>query len=256
MGEVLSQIMDPDAVQVVQGAIPETTALLNQKFDHIFYTGNGTVGKIIMTSAAKNLTPVTLELGGKSPSYIHGDMDPLTVAKRILWCKHMNCGQICTANDYVLVKKSAAPALYEAFEKAYNFHFDNKPASEDLNYPRIINRHHYNRLTKVLDAQLASGKSKIVVGNERDEKDLLLSPTVIKNVDRNDPIMKDEIFGPLLPIIEVEDENEALEIMNSMERPLSMYVFTTNKKLAYDILDKTLSGSVMINDVLLHILRK
>ncbi|KAJ3397890.1 hypothetical protein HDV05_002785, partial [Chytridiales sp. JEL 0842] len=143
IGEVLNKVMDRQAVQVVQGGVEVTQKLLEQKWDHIFYTGNGHVGKIVMTAAAKNLTPVTLELGGKSPVYVEGDMDPLSVAKRLLWAKHQNCGQICIAPDYVLVKKSAAPALYEAFKKAYAEFFPSGTVKTDKHYNRIINIQHF-----------------------------------------------------------------------------------------------------------------
>jgi aldehyde dehydrogenase (NAD+) len=243
--------MDTDAIQVVQGGVAETTTLLSQKFDHIFYTGSGQVGKIVMTAASKNLTPVTLELGGKSPVYVHGDVDPLTVAKRVFWAKHTNCGQTCITADYVLVKKSAAPALYAAFKEAWKIFFP-KGAKNDNEYARIINVNHFKRLETVLNRQMAIPRSEIIVGGEMDINDLLLSPTVIKNVKVNDPIMEDEIFGPLLPILEVEDEDEAIRFINSKDKPLSLYIFTDNKKVTEKILKLTSSGNAMVNDLMLH----
>ncbi|KAJ3398410.1 Aldehyde dehydrogenase, partial [Chytridiales sp. JEL 0842] len=232
--EVLPTILDPSAFAVVNGGVPETTALLKEQFDHIFYTGNGHVGKIVMTAAAKHLTPVTLELGGKCPVYVHGDMDAVNVAKRVLWAKQTNAGQTCIAPDYILVKKSAAPALYEGFKKAQAiFYGPEKDAARQCSaFSRVVNIHHWNRLNKILERQLEIPRSQVVIGGSKDSSELYIAPTVISGVQPGDPIMEDELFGPMMGVIEVEDENEAIAYINSRDRPLALYVFTSTPRIA------------------------
>jgi aldehyde dehydrogenase (NAD+) len=182
-------------------------------------TGNGAVARIVMKAASNHLTPVGLELGGKCPVYVHSDVDAYTAARRIMWAKITNAGQTCIAPDYILVHRSKKDDLADALKKAFKSMLGSDPqkASE---YPRIINARHFGRLAGILERQLDQTHSKILVGGAKDEKDLFLEPTVFVDVELSDPIMESELFGPLLGIITVEDENEAIEIINSRYRLL------------------------------------
>ncbi|KAJ3115296.1 Aldehyde dehydrogenase, dimeric NADP-preferring [Phlyctochytrium bullatum] len=250
IADIVPQFLDKEAIQVINGGVAETTALLNEKFDHIFYTGNGHVGKIIMTAAAKHLTPVTLELGGKSPVYIHEDANVVTAARRIFWAKTNNSGQTCIAPDYILVHKKAAQPFIEAFRKAYRDLFG-EDAQKTPVFSRIINRHHYNRLSSVLDRQKSLPSSRIEVGGRTDPNDLYIEPTLVSGVTPQDPLMEDELFGPMLSLIEVDGEDEAVRMINSRDHPLALYIFTNNRAVAEKIIGQTNSGSVMVNDLLM-----
>ncbi|KAJ3308103.1 Aldehyde dehydrogenase [Blyttiomyces sp. JEL0837] len=253
LAEWLPKVLDPTAVRVINGGVAETTAVLKERFDHIFYTGNGHVGKIVMAAASKHLTPVVLELGGKSPVYVHHDVDMITAARRVLWAKVMNCGQTCIAPDYILLNKKAAPAFYEAIKTIYK-EFFNGQAKTTKTFSRIINLHHFNRLSKHIDAQLALPHSKIVIGGERDADDLYIEPLVVAGVKRDDPLMEDELFGPVMPIVEVEDQSEAVEIIRSRDHPLALYVLAGDKKVAESILGHTNSGAAVVNDFFMNML--
>ncbi|KAJ3044609.1 hypothetical protein HDV00_001535 [Rhizophlyctis rosea] len=212
MTELIPKYLDPSAICVVNGAVAETTELLKQKFDVIFYTGNTNVAKIIATAAAKNLTPTILELGGKSPTIVAEDADLAISAKRIMWGKLINTGQTCIAPDYILIPRKLAPAFYTAIEEATRELLTSNPQQVD-HLARIINPSHFKRLKSMLDSQLAVSGSKVVVGGQADESDLFIAPTVVAGVGKDasqNPLMKDEIFGPLLPVVEVEDVDEAI----------------------------------------------
>ncbi|KAJ3214812.1 Aldehyde dehydrogenase, dimeric NADP-preferring, partial [Dinochytrium kinnereticum] len=251
--ELIPQFMDRQAVQVINGGVAETTAVLAEKFDHIFYTGNGHVGRIVMTAAAKHLTPVTLELGGKSPVYVHSDADAEVAAKRVFWAKTNNSGQTCIAPDYLLIHKSVVPAFITGFKKAYKAFFGDDAQKSPL-LSRIINRHHFNRLNKVLERQKAQSKSTVVVGGRTDADDLYIEPTLVAGVGVQDPIMEDELFGPMISIVEVEGVEEAIDIINARDHPLALYVFSDDKKVVNKILNETQSGSVVINDLLMNMI--
>ncbi|KAF9997011.1 Aldehyde dehydrogenase [Entomortierella chlamydospora] len=249
MTELIPRYLDTRAYIVINGAAHETTKLLEYKWDHIFYTGNGTVAKIIMKAAAQHLTPLTLELGGKSPAFIDENANMDVVAKRIAFGKTFNAGQTCVAPDYLLLTNKAEEKLVPALKKALVDMFGTNPqASAD--YPRIINNRHYHRLLNVL-TENKSGN--IVIGGQTDEKDLFIAPTVVSNVDREDKLMEDELFGPLLPLIRVTDVDDAIEYINSKDTPLALYVFSSNKKLSKKILDSTNSGGAVVNDTLMHV---
>ena len=241
----LPEYLDGDAVQVVEGGVPETTALLEQRFDHIFYTGNGTVGRIIMTAAAKHLTPVTLELGGKSPCIVDREVDLDIAAKRIAWGKFYNAGQTCVAPDYVLVHRD----IHEAFvrklaQTIHAFYGDDPQASPD--FARIINERHHRRVMRLM----ASGTP--AVGGDADESDRYIAPTVLTDVSPDSPIMKEEIFGPLLPVLPIDSINEAVDFVLDREKPLALYVFSRNPDAQRKVLDQTSSGAATVNHVWLH----
>ncbi|KAF9197614.1 Aldehyde dehydrogenase [Haplosporangium sp. Z 27] len=249
MTELFPRYIDSRAYIVINGAAHETTKLLEHKWDHIFYTGNGTVAKIIMKAAAQHLTSLTLELGGKSPAIIDENASMDIVAKRIAFGKTFNAGQTCVAPDYILLTAKAEEKFVPALKRALTDMFGANPqASTD--FARIINNRHFHRLSKVL-TENKSGD--IVIGGQTDEKDLYIAPTVIANVDREDKLMEDELFGPLLPMIRVADVDDAIEYINSKDTPLALYVFSSNKKLAKKVLDSTNSGGAVINDTLMHV---
>lgn len=234
---LLRQYFDADVLTVVEGGAEETTALLAQRFDQIFYTGNGTVGRIVMAAAAKNLTPVTLELGGKSPVFVAPDADVEETAKRLVGAKFGNAGQQCIAPDYVLADPATAAALVPALRAAVDAQFGATPqASAD--FGRIINERHFDRLTRLLDSGRAA------VGGQHDRDDLFIAPTVLTGVDPASPIMQEEIFGPILPVVEVEDLDAAIAFINERDKPLALYAFTTSEAIKSRLVKETSSGGV------------
>ncbi|ULT90252.1 hypothetical protein L3Y34_008540 [Caenorhabditis briggsae] len=245
--KLIPKYFEPKYVAVVNGGIPETTDLLEERFDHILYTGCPPVAKIIMTAAAKHLTPVTLELGGKCPVVVEDDTDIDISAKRIAWGKWLNCGQTCLAPDYILVNSTVKPKLVAAIRKYINeFYGENVKASKD--YARIINQRHFDRITGLLEKT----QGATLIGGESDRADLFIPPTVL-DVEKNDPFMHDEIFGPVLPIITVKSFSESLEYIADGEKPLAAYIFTKNEAKVKRLLNETSSGGVTVNDVLMHI---
>ncbi|KAJ3007276.1 UNVERIFIED_CONTAM: Aldehyde dehydrogenase, dimeric NADP-preferring [Siphonaria sp. JEL0065] len=249
--EWIPKILDPSAIRVVSGGVRETTRLLELKFHHIFDTGSGQIGKVVMAAAAKQLISVTLELGGKSPVYIHKDVDPVVAARRLAWAKTMNAGQICIAPDYVMVHKELHKQLVTSLKQALIEMFSADP-QQSPDYARIINKQHFQRLLNVLMRQLALVHCKLEIGGESDASDLFIAPTVVTGVRISDPLMEDEIFGPLLGVVEVEDEDEAIQVIQSRERPLALYVITNDKRVANKVLDNTISGVSMVNDYMFN----
>jgi aldehyde dehydrogenase (NAD+) len=241
LARVLPKYLDQEGCTIVEGSVAETTALLAQHFDHILYTGNGAVGRIVMTAAAKNLTPVTLELGGKSPCIVDATTNLEVAARRIAWGKFTNAGQTCIAPDYILVEHTVEKALLEQLKIAiHQFYGDNPQTSAD--YGRIINEHHFQRLMQMLP-----GSGDVYVGGESDEAKRYISPTIITNVPVNAPIMADEIFGPILPVITVKNMDAAIAFVNARPKPLSLYIFSNSDEVRQDIIQNTSSGSVAIN---------
>ena len=206
----LPEYLDTDSVAVVEGGIPETTALLAERFDHIFYTGNGTVGRIVMTAAAQHLTPVTLELGGKSPAFVDRDADLSVVADRLARGKFLNAGQTCVAPDYVLTDPETARALEPALAKAVEGLYGTDAATS-TEYGRIINERHFDRVSGLLDS------GRVVVGGDSDRATKYIAPTVLADVDPDSPVMGEEIFGPVLPIVTVPGLDEAVEFINDRD---------------------------------------
>jgi len=246
---LLPNYLDPRCYRIVNGAVAETTRLLELHFNHIFYTGNPQVGKIVMAAAAKHLTSVTLELGGKSPTIVAPDVDMQVVANRIAFGKFYNAGQVCIAPDYVLIQRQQVPEFVQAFRKTMQEFYRGHP-ERDEGYARIVSERHWDRLDKVL-ANKTSGQ--VVIGGENNKSDLYFSPTVITDVDNQDPsLMGDEIFGPILPVVPVDNIDEAIDIVNSRPPPLVLYLFSKSRKTTEKVLSKTQSGGVCVNDTLMH----
>ncbi|KAI7906293.1 Aldehyde/histidinol dehydrogenase [Cokeromyces recurvatus] len=251
IANVLPEYLDPHSYSVVQGGVEETTALLSEQFDHIFYTGNGAVGKIIMAAASKHLTPVTLELGGKSPVIIAPDANLQIAANRIIWGKLFNGGQICVAPDYVLIPKNNVNEFVDICRKVIYERFEEDPQKSD-SLCRMVNERRFDALKSLIDS--VNDPKKIVIGGQTDKSDLYIAPTVISPVEpAGNPLMDQEIFGPILPIVPVEDIDEAIRIVNSKDTPLALYIFTDDKVTREKILDQTQSGGVVVNDVLMHV---
>ncbi|XP_063349846.1 aldehyde dehydrogenase family 3 member A2-like [Pelmatolapia mariae] len=245
MEELLPQYLDKDLYPVVTGGVPETQELLRQRFDHIFYTGSSAVGKLVMEAAARNLTPVTLELGGKSPCYIDKNCDITVACRRITWGKFVNCGQTCIAPDYVLCEPSIQNRVQEEIKSCIKeFYTDDPKTFED--YGRIINKRHFKRIMALMEG------STVVVGGDSDESQCYIAPTVLKNVTGESKVMKEEIFGPLLPIITVSGVDEAIQFINEREKPLVIYVFSNDNKLIKRVIAETSSGALLANDCLVH----
>ncbi|XP_020022072.1 aldehyde dehydrogenase family 3 member A2 isoform X2 [Castor canadensis] len=245
LAKLLPQYLDQDLYTVINGGVEETTELLKQRFDHILYTGSTTVGKIVMEAAAKHLTPVTLELGGKSPCYIDKDCDLDIVCRRITWGKFMNCGQTCIAPDYILCEASLQNQIVQKVKETLKeFYGENIKESPD--YERIINLHHFKRVQSLLEGQ------KIALGGETDEATRYIAPTILTDVDPETKVMQEEIFGPILPIVPVKNADEAINFINDREKPLALYVFSHNSKVIKQMIDETSSGGVTGNDVIMH----
>jgi aldehyde dehydrogenase (NAD+) len=242
----IPKYLDRKAVQVVEGSVPETTALLQEKWDHIFYTGNGTVGRIVMAAAARHLTPVTLELGGKSPCIVDESADLNMAAQRIVFGKFFNAGQTCVAPDYVLVHDHVHDALVNRMSSAIReFYGDDPKQSPD--FARIVNERHHARLTRLLD------DADVVTGGETDVSDRYIAPTIIKNVKEDDAVMQEEIFGPILPVISVPSVDSAIAFVNRRPKPLALYLFGRNKDVHDRVLAGTSAGGTTINHIWLHL---
>ncbi len=244
----LPKYIDEECFQIIQGGIAETTALLQESFDYIFYTGSPNVGRIIMQAAAKHLTPLTLELGGKSPCIVDSEINIDLASKRILFGKFFNAGQTCIAPDYLLVHKSIEKKLLESMKNTLiQFYGDTPKLSKD--FGRIINTKHCHRLKELL---FAGGE--IYYGGEIDIEQRYIAPTLLHNIPTNSPILSEEIFGPILPIITIETIEEAIAYINERPKPLSLYLFSDNKKIQNKIIESTSSGGVCINHTTLHYL--
>ena len=247
LASMLPKYLDSDAIVLVEGAVDETTALLEERWDHIFYTGNGTVGRIVMQAAAKNLTPVTLELGGKSPCIVDKNVDVKITAHRIAWGKFMNAGQTCVAPDYVLVHRDREEELIEALQSCVTeFYGDDPKASPD--FARIVNERHHRRVARLIKDGTPA------VGGECDEADCYVAPTVLRGVSAESAVMAEEIFGPVLPVLPIDDVEEAIAIVNKGEKPLALYLFTRNAKVENEVLSRTSSGGVCVNGTILHLM--
>lgn len=240
------------AVSVVEGGVPETTALLQQRFDHIFYTGNGRVGRIVMSAAAKNLTPVTLELGGKSPVYIDDTVDMITAARRIAWGKFMNAGQTCVAPDYVLGTDAALAKLAKELPEAIEELYGAEPA-HSLAYGRMINDGAFSRVAGLLASDLAEESgSALVVGGSTDAATRYIAPTVV-HVDAEAALMADEIFGPVLPLVTVASAQAAIEFINQRDKPLALYVFSEDAGVREAFTQQTSSGALSFDVPVAHL---
>ncbi|XP_074307897.1 aldehyde dehydrogenase family 3 member I1, chloroplastic-like isoform X3 [Silene latifolia] len=248
---LLEEYVDTASIKVVEGAIHETSALLEQKWDKIFYTGSGKVGRIIMAAAAKHLTPVILELGGKSPAIVDSNVNLKVAARRIIAGKWgCNNGQTCTAVDYILTTKEFAPTLVDALKVELEKCFGKDPmASKDIS--RVVSLSQFTRLMKLLGEDGVS--DKIVLGGQSEENQLKIAPTILMDVPEETALMTEEIFGPLLPIVTVEKLEDSFGIIKSKSKPLAAYLFTKNEKLKTAFVNDISAGGILINDTILHL---
>ncbi|HEY9802376.1 MAG TPA: aldehyde dehydrogenase [Leptolyngbyaceae cyanobacterium] len=246
IADIIRQTFEPGFIQVVTGGVEVSQELLTEKFDHIFFTGSTEVGKIVMSSAAQHLTPVTLELGGKSPCIVDEDTHLEYTAKRLVWGKFINAGQTCTAPDYLLVHKNIKASLLNEIGKAIKTFYGDEPL-HSANYSRIINQKHFFRLANLLKY------GRVIIGGNINLPELYIAPTVIDQVCWDDEIMQEEIFGPILPVIEYTDLAEAIAIINERPKPLALYFFSQNKQHQTQVLQTTVSGGVCINDTVMHL---
>ncbi|KAL5479997.1 hypothetical protein EMCRGX_G023610 [Ephydatia muelleri] len=245
--ELIPQYLDKDCYLVISGGVDVSQAVLKERFDYIFYTGSTPVGKLVMKQAAENLTPVTLELGGKSPCLVLGDANVEVAANRIVWGKCINAGQTCIAPDYILCHREKQDKLVEACKKAITEFYGQDPKG-NKDYGKIINRRHFDRLMSLI----RSTRGNVVFGGDADEQKLKINPTLITDVTPGDSTMQEEIFGPILPIIAINNMEEAIEIINSREKPLAMYVFSESKRTLNRVIRETSAGGVCHNDTLMH----
>lgn len=244
MARLVPEYLDSRAVRVVEGAVDEATALLEQRFDHIFYTGGAAVGRIVMRAAAEHLTPVTLELGGKSPCVIDRGADLESAARRLIWGKCLNAGQTCIAPDYVLVTPDQHDALIEAISHELDrMYGENRLESAD--YASIINRRHYERLKDYLD------NGKVAVGGRFDDARCRIEPTVVTNVSVDAPVMQEEVFGPVLPVVVIDDLDAAIEFIRERDKPLSAYLFSRSRHSEKRFVESVSAGNLCINDTLM-----
>jgi len=247
IAELVPKYLDPEAVRVVEGGVETSSELLEHQWDHILFTGGGTVGRIVMTAAAKHLTPVTLELGGKSPCIVDKKAKIEQAARRILWGKVYNAGQTCIAPDYILVHSSRKDELMAAFAKTM-VRFLGGDAQKSPDYGRIVNERHFDRLLGMLEGQT------VLQGGKHDRDDKFIEPTIIDDPALDSRIMTEEIFGPLLPVITYETLDEAIEFVNDRDKPLALYLFSTDAKVRERVLNETSSGGVCVNQTILHYL--
>ncbi|TIB27607.1 hypothetical protein E3P86_04076 [Wallemia ichthyophaga] len=245
---LLHKYLDPKVVRVVNGAVPETTALLKQRFGHILYTGNGTVGRIVQHAAAEHLTPTTLELGGKSPAVVADDANLDVITQRLLWAKATNAGQTCVAPDYVLCTPDMQERLVEGFKRVYK-QFYPEGIRNSKSFGRIINDRHFGRVTGLLK----DTKGDIVIGGDSDASDRFVALSIVKNVKADDALMKDELFAPILPIVTVPSMDAAVNFIRSRDHPLALYVYTQSDQVREKIFQGTLSGSAVQNDALIQV---
>lgn len=244
IAELIPKYLDQQAVRVVEGAVPETTELLKQRFDHVFYTGGAAVGRIVMKAAAEHLTPVTLELGGKSPCVIDRGADLKSAARRLIWGKCLNAGQTCIAPDYVLVSREDRDGLITAMQDELEAMFGSDRLTS-IDYCKIINLRHFERLAGYLSA------GRIAIGGRIDAETVRIEPTVLTDVKPDDAVMQEEIFGPVLPILEVNSLDQAIDFIKEREKPLSAYLFTRSRASEKRFVDNVSTGNVCINDVLM-----
>ncbi|PTT22252.1 aldehyde dehydrogenase [Chryseobacterium sp. HMWF028] len=244
MSSLINENFPPEYLYVYEGGIEETTVLLQLKFDKIFFTGSTKVGKIVYKAAAEHLTPVTLELGGKSPAIVTKSANLEMAAKRIVWGKFLNAGQTCVAPDYLLVEETIQEQFLEMIRK-YIKQFKYDQGSEQ--YTRIINQRNFQRLVRLID------KEKMYSGGHFDEEKLYIEPTILNHVNWNDEIMQEEIFGPLLPVISFQSYNAALNAVLELEKPLAAYLFTNNSEEKESFTRKLSFGGGCINDTVMHL---
>ncbi|KAJ7137790.1 NAD-dependent aldehyde dehydrogenase [Mycena epipterygia] len=243
--ELIAKYLDPSLIRVVNGAIPETTKLLDLPWDHILYTGSGRVGRVVATAAAKHLTPVTLELGGKSPVFLDPSSDLQLAARRILWGKFANAGQTCVAPDYVLVPKASQDIFVEALKTAYAGFFPDSDTPQNIT--KLVTHQAFKRVNGMLQAT----QGTVVCGGDTNEAQRFIAPTIVKDVKGDDSLMSDEIFGPILPIVPVEDLDAGIAYVNAHDHPLALYVFSQDEAYKKKVFSSTQSGSAVANETII-----
>ena len=243
---ILSECFEPQYVAVVTGGRAENTRLLHEHFDYIFFTGSQNVGKEVMRNAAEYLTPVTLELGGKSPCIVDQTADIKLAAKRIVFGKYLNCGQTCVAPDYVYCHRSVKEKLIKEVQKQIRRQYGKQPL-RNSDYGKIINEKHFDRILGLID------EKKVVHGGSSDRSTLRIEPTVMGNVTFSDAVMQEEIFGPVMPVLTFDSLDEAIRRINSMPHPLALYLFTSDKKAARKVTARCGFGGGCINDTIIHL---
>ncbi len=246
IAKLISKYFPPEYITVIEGGVGTSQKILAEKFDHIFFTGGTAVAKIVMAAAAKHLTPVTLELGGKNPCIVDTDIHLQHTAKRITWGKFINNGQTCLAPDYLLVNSKIKEKLLAEIKKCIQEFYSDKPVISP-DYGRIVNQKQFDRITNLLNG------SKIIFGGETNREQLYIAPTLVESISFAEPIMQEEIFGPVLSIIEYTDISEAIALINSQPKPLALYLFSNNKNLQQRVLQTTSSGTVCLNETVMHI---
>ncbi len=246
LARLLNEAFEPGYFQVIEGGIPETQALLKEKFDYIFFTGSTRVGKIVYKSAAENLTPVTLELGGKSPCIIDKDANLKIAAKRIAWGKFINAGQVCIAPDYLLVHEDVKEKLLGYLKKYIN-QFFGEDTKRSPDFVRIVNAANFERLKSLIDPE------KVFHGGTTAKEDLFISPTILHQVSWDDPVMEDEIFGPILPVLTFDDFMETISLLKQKPKPLALYYFGNNRGKQKMLTRELSFGGGAINDVVMQI---
>ena len=244
--KIIKETFKENYIKVLQGGAEITEVLINAPFDYIFFTGSVKVGKIVMEAASKNLVPVTLELGGKSPCIVHKDANISVSVERIVWGKFLNVGQTCVAPDYILIHKDIKGIFIEEIKNIIEKFYGNNP-KESKDYGRIVSEKHTSRLLKLID------NNKVVFGGEVDVKNRYIAPTIMNNVQWTDKIMEDEIFGPILPIIEYESLDDIIDKINKRPKPLALYLFTENLDVEHKVIDSISYGGGCINDTMLHV---
>lgn len=251
--EIVSEVFQENEVAIVEGDYNVSGELLKLKFDHIFFTGSPNVGKVVMRAAAENLTSVTLELGGKSPVVVDDTANISSAVKRLTWGKYLNCGQTCIAPDYMMVHQKkydeTLQKLKENIQKVYGATKEEQLKSDS--YARIVNKKHFNRLKTLVEDAVEKGANIYFGGNMLEEENYI-QPTILTDVPDNAKIMQEEIFGPLFPVQKIQDIKDAIEVINQKEKPLAMYIFSTDKNNTRELLNNTSSGGVTINDTVLH----
>jgi aldehyde dehydrogenase (NAD+) len=244
--DMITQHFDERLISVVCGGADAGKALLTQRFDHIFYTGSEPVGKVVMSAAAKHTTPVTLELGGKSPCIVDEYCDLKKAAKRIAWGKFLNAGQTCVAPDYMLVHTNVKTLLIEEIKACVQTFYGASP-EHSADYGRIINTRHFDRVTALLQ------HGHVILGGQTDRKHCYIAPTLIEHVPHDSPLMTEEIFGPILPILEFSNVSEVIELINNRPKPLALYIFSGRRDFQRTVISKTSSGAVCINDTIVQL---
>ena len=253
INKMLSELFESNEIAVVEGDAKVATELLELPFNHIFFTGSPNVGKVVMTAAAKNLCSVTLELGGKSPSIVDETANIKKAAQRIAWGKWLNNGQTCVAPDYVLVHENVKDAFVEQLKKSINDMYS--PTGQDIescaDYCRIVNARHFNRVQTLIADAVTNG-ANVVVGGQSNAETNYIAPTILTDVNDKMKVMQEEIFGPVLPIIPFKNLDEVLTTINEREKPLALYISSSNNKNIKTIIDNTSAGNTVINDTVLH----